>query len=103
MGAVRDFMDKHYLHFNSREVVAAARAYEAHLKAGGKMMVTLAGAMSTARIGRVLGRLIRADMVHAICCTGANLEEDVFNLLAANDYEIIPDYRALRAEDEKDL
>lgn len=103
MGAVRDFMDHHYLHFNSREVVAAARAWEAHLAAGGKMMVTLAGAMSTARIGRILGRMIREDKVHAICCTGANLEEDVFNLLAAGDYEIIADWRALRAEDEQDL
>lgn len=103
MSAVREFMDKHFLHFNSREVVAAARAYEAHLAAGGKMMITLAGAMSTARIGRILSRMIRADKVHAICCTGANLEEDVFNLLAANDYEFIDDWRALRAQDEKDL
>src|SRR5690606_33067319 len=89
MSAVREFMDKHFLHFNSREVVAAARAYEAHLAAGGKMMITLAGAMSTARIGRILSRMIREDKVHAICCTGANLEEDIFNLLAANEYEII--------------
>ena len=103
MSAVREFMDRHYLHFNSREVVDAAKAWEAHLAAGGKMMVTLAGAMSTARIGRILGRLIRADKVHAICCTGANLEEDIFNLLAANDYEIIKDWRALSAEDEKAL
>jgi hypothetical protein len=56
------------------------------------MMVTLAGAMSTARIGRILGRLIREGKVHAITCTGANLEEDVFNLLAANDYR---DHRGL--------
>jgi deoxyhypusine synthase len=103
MGSVRDFMDRHYLHFNSREVVAAARAYEAHLSAGGKMMVTLAGAMSTSRIGRILSRMIRGGKVHAISCTGANLEEDVFNLLAANEYEIIHDWRALRSEDEKDL
>ncbi|MEQ1566042.1 MAG: deoxyhypusine synthase family protein [Myxococcota bacterium] len=103
MGAVREFMDRHYLHFNARETVAAARAFEAHVDAGGKMMITLAGAMSTARIGRILGRLIRADRVHAITCTGANLEEDLFNLLAANEYEIVPDWRALRAEDEKDL
>ena len=103
MSTVRDFLDRHYLHFNSREVVAAARAWEAHLEAGGKMMVTLAGAMSTARIGRILGRLIREGKVHAITCTGANLEEDVFNLLAANDYRIIGDWRALRAEDEKAL
>ncbi|MCA9608083.1 MAG: deoxyhypusine synthase family protein [Myxococcales bacterium] len=103
MGAVREFMDRHYLHFNSREVVAAARAWEAHLAAGGKMMITLAGAMSTARIGRILGRLIREDKVHAISCTGANLEEDLFNLLAANDYEIIHDWRALSAADETAL
>ena len=103
MSTVRAFMDRHYLHFNSREVVDAAKAYEAHIQAGGKMMITLAGAMSTARIGRILGRLIRKGYVHAISCTGANLEEDVFNLLAANDYKIIHDWRALRAEDEKAL
>ena len=103
MTSVRKFMERHYLHFNSRETVAAAKAYEEHIQAGGKMMITLAGAMSTARIGRILGRLIRKGYVHAICCTGANLEEDIFNLLAANDYKIIPDYRGLRAEDEKAL
>ncbi len=103
MTSVRDFMDRHFLHFNSREVVAAAKAYEDHLQRGGKMMVTLAGAMSTARIGRILGRMIRAGKVHAVCCTGANLEEDVFNLLAANDYKIIEDWRGLRAEDEAAL
>lgn len=103
MTSVRAFMDHHYLHFNSREVVDAARAWEKHVQSGGKMMVTLAGAMSTARIGRILGRLIRKGYVHGICCTGANLEEDVFNLLAANDYKIIADWRALRAEDEKAL
>lgn len=103
MSTVREFMERHYLHFNSREVVDAAKAYEAHIAAGGKMMITLAGAMSTARIGRILGRMIDAGYVHAICCTGANLEEDVFNLLAANDYKIIRDYRGLRAEDEKAL
>jgi deoxyhypusine synthase len=103
VSTVREFMERHYLHFNARETLAAARAYEAHIAAGGKMMITLAGAMSTARIGRILGRMIRKDLVHSITCTGANLEEDVFNLLAAKDYEIIPDYRALRAEDEKAL
>lgn len=103
MGSVRDFMDKHFLHFNSRETVEAARAYEQHLASGGKMMITLAGAMSTAKVGQILGRLIRAGKVHAICCTGANLEEDLFNLLAYNEYEIIRDWRALSAKDEKDL
>ena len=103
MSSIRQFMDHHFLHFNSREVVAAARAWEAHLAAGGKMFISLAGAMSTARIGRILSRLIRADMIHGISCTGANLEEDIFGLLSAPDYEVIPDWRALRAEDEAAL
>ena len=95
MGSIRSFLDQHFLHFNARETVAAARAYENHIQAGGKMLVTLAGAMSTAKLGQILARMIRADMVHGICCTGANLEEDLFNLLAYNDYKIIEDYRAL--------
>jgi len=103
MTDVREFMDRHYLHFNSREVVSAARAWEAHLEAGGEMLLSLAGAMSTARIGRILSRMIRAGKVHAISCTGANLEEDVFNLLAADAYEIIEDWRALGAQDERAL
>ncbi|MFK7929530.1 MAG: deoxyhypusine synthase family protein [Myxococcota bacterium] len=100
---VRDFIDAHYLNFNSRELREAARAYEAHIQAGGKMLVSLAGAMSTARVGRILSRAMDADLVHAISCTGANLEEDVFTLLSGSEYEAIPDWRALRAEDEQAL
>jgi deoxyhypusine synthase len=103
MGAIRDFMEKHYLHFNAREALDAARAYEAHIDAGGKMMVTLAGAMSTGELGIILARMIREGKVHAISCTGANLEEDMFNLLAHDEYEVIQDWRALSAQDEVDL
>jgi len=103
MGAIREFLDQHFLHFNSREVVDAAKAYEAHLDAGGKMLVSLAGAMSTARIGRILSRMIRQGKVHAISCTGANLEEDLFTLLACDEYEVIQDWRALSAADETAL
>lgn len=102
-GSIRAFLDQHFLHFNARETVAAARAYEEHVKRGGKMMVTLAGAMSTAKLGTLLARMIHAGQVHAISCTGANLEEDLFNLLAYNDYRIIDDWRALSVEDEKEL
>ncbi len=70
MGSIRSFMEQHFLHFNARETVAAAKAWEAHLAAGGKMMVTLAGAMSTAKIGNLLARMIHAGKVHAITCTG---------------------------------
>ena len=100
---VRTFVDQHFHNFNSRELKNAARAYEAHVQAGGRMLVSLAGAMSTARIGELLARAIRADLVHAISCTGANLEEDAFTLLARGEYEEIPDWRALRAEDEAAL
>ena len=100
MGALRDFLDTHYLHFNARETVAAARAWEDHIAEGGKMMVTLAGAMSTGELGIILARMIREGKVHAISCTGANLEEDVFNLLAHDEYEIVEDWRALSADDE---
>lgn len=103
MGAIRDFMEKHYLHFNAREVVDAAKAYEAHVDAGGKMLMTLAGAMSTGELGIILARMIRAGKVHAISCTGANLEEDVFNLVANQDYEIVRSWRELSAADEQAL
>ncbi len=102
-GQVRAFMRRHFTNFNSRETLAAADAFVTHLDAGGKMMVTLAGAMSTSGIGRTLARLIREDKVHAVTCTGANLEEDLFLLLAGHEYEHCPDYRGLRAEDEQAL
>lgn len=103
MGAIRHFMETHFLHFNAREALEAARAYEAHIAGGGKMLVSLAGAMSTGELGIILARMIRGGKVHAISCTGANLEEDIFNLLAHDEYEIIPDWRALSADDEKEL
>jgi len=103
MGEIRDFMELNFRHFNARETLAAARAYEAHLQAGGRMLVSLAGAMSTAELGVTLSRMIRGGKVHAVSCTGANLEEDLFNLLAHDEYEIVENWRALSAEDEVDL
>ncbi len=103
MSAIRRFMEQHFLHFNAREALAAARAYDEHIQAGGKMLVSLAGAMSTGELGVILARMIRAGKVHAISCTGANLEEDLFNLLARKEYEVVSDWRALSAADEKAL
>ena len=100
---IRSFIERHYHHFNARELKDAARAYEEHIEAGGKMMVTLAGAMSTARIGRIVAPAIRRGLVHAITCTGANLEEDAYNLIGRNDYEPISDWRNLSAADEQAL
>ena len=100
---ITDFIKHHYRHFNAAALVAAADDYEKHLANGGKMLVTLAGAMSTAEIGLSLAEMIRRDKVHAISCTGANLEEDVFNLVAHDHYERVPHYRQLRPEDEQAL
>jgi len=100
---VRDFIDHHFRHFNAAALKDAAIGYETHLKSGGKMFVTLAGAMSTAELGLSLAEMIRADKVHAICCTGANLEEDVFNLVAHDHYVRIPNYRDLTPADEQKL
>lgn len=99
-GPISNFIDHHYRHFNAAALKDAAHGYAAHLEAGNKMLVTLAGAMSTAELGLSLAEMIRKDKVHAIVCTGANLEEDVFNLVAHEFYERIPNYRDLTPEDE---
>ena len=97
---VSDFLEQHFRHFNARETRDAARAYQKHLRDGGKMLLALAGAMSTAELGRSLAPLIRADKVHAISCTAANFEEDLFNLLAHDQYRLTPNYRDLSPADE---
>ena len=102
-GPVSKFVARHYRHFNAAALLDAARGYEAHLQAGGKMLVTLAGAMSTAELGLSLAEMIRRDKVHAVVCTGANLEEDIFNLVAHDSYERVPRYRELTAKDEQAL
>lgn len=102
-GPVSQFMEHHYRHFNSAAMMDAVKAYEAHLASGGKMMITLAGAMSTAELGLSLAEMIRNGKVHAISCTGANLEEDIYNLVAHNHYERIPNWRELTTEDEQKL
>jgi deoxyhypusine synthase len=103
MGKISEFIEHHYRHFNAATLVDAARAYRAHLDAGGKMLVTLAGAMSTAELGISLAEMIRRGKVHAISCTGANLEEDVYNLVAHDHYERTPNWRELTPKQEKAL
>lgn len=100
---VTDFIEKYFLHFNAASLVDAANGYTAHLEAGGKMMITLAGAMSTAELGKILAEMIRRDKVQIISCTGANLEEDLMNLVAHNHYKRIPGYRDLTPQQEWEL
>ena len=100
---VKRFIRHHYRHFNSAALIDAAEAYVELMSAGGRMLVTLAGAMSTAELGISLAEMIRAGKVHGICCTGANLEEDVFNLVAHDHYVRVPNYRELTPQDEQAL
>jgi deoxyhypusine synthase len=102
-GPVSQYLARHYRHFNAAACLDAAQGYERHIRLGGKMLVTLAGAMSTAELGLSLAEMIRGNLVHAICCTGANLEEDIFNLVAHEYYERVPHYRDLTPADEQKL
>ncbi|MFN0081301.1 MAG: deoxyhypusine synthase family protein [Ferruginibacter sp.] len=102
-GPVSNFIEHHYRHFNAAALMDAAKGYVTHLEEGGKMMITLAGAMSTAELGLSLAEMIRQDKVAIISCTGANLEEDVMNLVAHSHYKRVPNYRDLSPQDEWDL
>ncbi len=100
---ITNFINTHFLHFNSATIVDASKAYMTHLNEGGKMMITLAGAMSTAELGISLAEMIRQGKVDIISCTGANLEEDIMNLVAHSHYKRVPNYRDLSPQDEWDL
>ncbi len=100
---ISGFLKTHFRHFNSAALVDAAQGYKDLLDSGGKMFLAMGGAMSTAELGLSLARMIREGKVHAISCTGANLEEDVFNLVAHSHYKRIPGYRDLTPADEEKL
>lgn len=102
-GPISQFMETHYLHFNAAAMMDAAKAYEHHMAEDGKMMITLAGAMSTGELGKSLAEMIRQDKVQIISCTGANLEEDIMNLVAHSHYKRVPHYRDLSPKDEWEL
>ncbi|MBP7844995.1 MAG: deoxyhypusine synthase family protein [Proteobacteria bacterium] len=99
--SLKTFLKEHFYHYNSGALVRAAEDYVRHIDRGGKMMVTLAGAMSSARLGKILAPMIRAGKVHAISTTGANLEEDVYRLIAFKHYAHIPHYRMSAKDEEK--
>lgn len=100
---VKNFLERHYRHFNAATVLDAARGWVDLLDSGGRMFLTLGGAMSTAELGISVAELIREDKIHGICCTGANLEEDLYNLVAHEHYERIPNYRELTPTQEAEL
>ena len=101
--SIKNFVNDHFKHFNAASLLDAAKGYEKHLSEGKKMLISLAGAMSTAELGKSLAEMIRKNKVHIISCTGANLEEDLMNLVAHSKYKRVPNYRDLTPKDEKEL
>ena len=100
---IKDFINEHYKHFNAGELARCSTSLNNFLSDGGRLIVTLAGAMSTAGIGKSLGPAIRQQKIHALCCTGANLEEDLFSLVSRSDYENITNWRQQTGNDDASL
>ncbi len=100
---ITKFLKHNYRHFNAAALIDAAEGYKTHVESGKKMMVTLAGAMSTAEMGISLAEMIRQDKIDIISCTGANLEEDLMNLVAHSHYKRVPNYRDLTPQQEWEL
>ena len=100
---LKQFIKTNYKHFNAAVLAEAAEAWARHIKEGNKMFLAMAGALSTGEIGITLGEMIRKDKIHGVSCTAANLEEDIFNLIAHKHYKRIPHYRSLTPEDELEL
>ena len=101
--SIREFVNTNYHHFNAGELSKSAQSLTQFVEDGGRLFITLAGAMSTARLGKTLAPLIRSGVVAGISCTGANLEEDVFLLVAQSKYESIEDWRSLSSKDDTEL
>ena len=102
-GEITKFLEKYFLHFNAAALVDSAKGYQQQLDQGAKMLVSLAGAMSTAELGKIFAQMIRTNKVDIVSCTGANLEEDIMNLVAHNHYERVPNYRDLTPKEEWEL
>ena len=101
--SVLGLFQKLFFNFNARQMKDATLAFKKHLDDGGKMLVAMGGAMSSAQMGITLAPMIKNDKIHAISCTGANLEESVFRLVAHNSYKDYPDYRYFTKQDDEDI
>ncbi len=97
---ILEFVARNYRNFNSRALRDATFAYWDHVRAGGRMYWTIAGAMSSAQLGISLAPAIRAGLIHGISVTGANLEESLFRLVANHGYKDFPEYRYLTKADD---
>jgi deoxyhypusine synthase len=98
--SILGLFQKIFHNFNARQMKDATIAFKKHLDDGGKMLLAMGGAMSSAQLGVTLAPMIKEGKIHAISCTGANLEESVFRLVAHDSYKDYPDYRYFTKEDD---
>ena len=101
--SILGLFQKIFHNFNARQMKDATLAFKKHLDDGGKMLLAMGGAMSSAQLGVTLAPMIKAGKIHAISCTGANLEESVFRLVAHDSYKDYPDYRYFTKEDDEKI
>ena len=101
--SIRKFVDSYFHHFNAGEVKKTAQSLTSFVANGGKIFLTLAGAMSTARLGKSIVPLINSGCIAGISCTGANLEEDLFLLTADSHFRSVDNWRNLSPSDETEL
>ena len=99
--SILGLFEKLFHNFNSRAMKDATLAYKKHLDGGGKMLLAMGGAMSSAQMGITLASMIKENKIHAVSCTGANLEESIFRLVAHDSYKDYPDYRYFTKEDDE--
>ena len=90
-GPISNFVEKHYKHFNAAALVDAAKGYEAHLTNGGKMMVTLAGAMIDEVVPMMNHRIF-----HVLPVTDSAGRAIVFVDMTKRDYAIYSEKQEIR-------
>jgi len=100
---VSRFAERTLLHCNGGSTMQAALWLKNHLENGGKLVITLAGALSSFEVGVLLAELIRKNKVHLISATGANHEESYYRYVAHSHYANIPRYTELTPEQEAEL
>jgi len=100
---VSAFAERTLNHTNGGATLQSALWLKEHLKNGGKIMVTLGGALSSFQIGVMLAELIRKKKVHIVSATGANHEESYYRYVAHSHYANIPRYTELTPEQEAEL
>ena len=102
-GAVSQFAVRTLKHINGGATLEAALWLKDHLAHGGKLVVTISGALSSFELGITLAELIRQNKVHLVSATGANHEESYYRYVAHSHYAHIPRYTELTPEQEAEL